>query len=334
MRAEARWIVYLAAFAVSGLACGFAYRFVDWSSDVLGCALNRTPGAFLAYCASDHYGDYEHGAYYLDLEPQAVEAARRAEVLIFGNSRAQVGFSTEAVARYFTERSIPFYLLGFGYADGDEFAAALVEKYRLHPRFVIVDTNPFFTDFVSAPAKAMMLRGSSWWGWPIDWISDWWGYLTKKAFNSLQRFVCGLRPSFCTGTFRTIYRSAEAGFWVLNTFVVPDYPGYPVTTKKLVPLSGRALTVQTASAKRFLDLLRLPRECVVLTAAPSTAFDAPAYAVGLGSLLGLRALLPQLDGLRTIDASHLTRSSAERWSAAIMHEIDPLLTQCLVPPAH
>jgi hypothetical protein len=30
----------------------------------------------------------------------------------------------------------------------------------------------------------------------------------------------------------------------------------------------------------------------------------------------------------------LTRSSAERWSAAIMHEIDLLLTQCLAPPAH
>jgi hypothetical protein len=332
VRPNRRLILYLLVFAASAVVCGFAFRFVGWTSDVLGCTLNRTPGVFLAYCTSDHYGDYEHGAYYLDLEPQAVEALRRAQVVIFGNSRAQFGFSTEAVRRYFADRSIPFYLLGFGYSDGDEFAAALIKKYRLHPRFVIVDTNPFFSGFVSAPAKGMIASGPSRLQRPIDWVADWWDYLTKKAFNSLQPVVCRLRPSLCTGAFQTIYRSAATGFWVVNTFVQPGNPGFPLTGKKLVTLNGRSMTADAANASRFLSELGLPRECAALTAAPSTALDADPYASQVGSLAGIRVLMPQVDDLRTLDASHLTPSSAERWSAAIMRESDPLITQCLSAP--
>lgn len=324
-----RLVGYLAVFAASAILCGFAFRFIDWSADVLGCTLNRTPGAFLAYCTSEQYGDYEHGAYYLDLEPRAVEAMRRAQVLIFGNSRAQFGFSTDAVRRYFSGRGVSFYLLGFGYSDGDTFAAALIRKYRLHPRFVIVDTNPFFTGFVSVPAKAMLPGGPSWWGRPIDWAKDWWGYLTKKAFNSLQPLVCRARPSLCTGISTTFYRSFDSGFWLLNMSGFPDDAGYPVNGRKLVTLSGRSLPTDAANANHFLDLLRLPRECVVLTAAPSTALDAEPYVKELGNLTGLRVVLPELQDLKTIDASHLAPSSAQRWSAAVMQEIDPLLARCV-----
>ena len=324
-----RLVGYLAVFAASAILCGFAFRFIDWSADVLGCTLNRTPGAFLAYCTSEQYGDYEHGAYYLDLEPRAVEAMRRAQVLIFGNSRAQFGFSTDAVRRYFSGRGVSFYLLGFGYSDGDTFAAALIRKYRLHPRFVIVDTNPFFTGFVSVPAKAMLPGGPSWWGRPIDWAKDWWGYLTKKAFNSLQPLVCRARPSLCTGISTTFYRSFDSGFWLLNMSGFPDDAGYPVNGRKLVTLSGRSLPTDAANANHFLDLLGLPRECVVLTAAPSTALDAEPYVKELGNLTGLRVVLPELQDLKTIDASHLAPSSAQRWSAAVMQEIDPLLARCV-----
>jgi hypothetical protein len=324
-----RLSAYLAVFAASAVVCGFAFRFIGWTSDVLGCTLNRTPDSFLAYCNSDHYGDYEHGAYYLDLEPKAVDALRRAQVLIFGNSRAQFGFSTDAVRRYFSDHAIRFYLLGFGYSDGDEFTAALIQKYQLHPRFVIVDTNPFFTGFASVPAKAMMPGGPSWWKRIVDWIDHWSDYLTKQAFNSLQPLICRLRPSLCTGTFQTIYRSVDTGFLVLNTFVQPDNPGYPVAGKKLVTLGGRSLPADAENASRFLDVLGLSRECVVLTAAPSTALDAEPYVSELGRLVGLRVLLPHLDDLRTFDASHLTPSSAERWSAAIMSESDPLIARCV-----
>src|SRR5690349_12039247 len=87
-------LAYLFVFAVVSVTAGLSYRLLDWGLDVIGCKQYKQPGAFLAFCESPRYGDYEHGAYYFDLEPEAIEALKKAEVLFLGNSRAQFAFST------------------------------------------------------------------------------------------------------------------------------------------------------------------------------------------------------------------------------------------------
>src|SRR4051812_30934064 len=68
-------------FCVAGFAAGLIYRAVTWSYYVSECNRYRAPGVFMAYCGSDEYGDYEHGAYYYDLEPEAVKSMQAAKVV-------------------------------------------------------------------------------------------------------------------------------------------------------------------------------------------------------------------------------------------------------------
>src|SRR5215470_9376009 len=49
---------------------------------------------YIAYCNGAGYADYEHGAFWFDLEPSARDFAKIADVLFLGNSRMQVAFST------------------------------------------------------------------------------------------------------------------------------------------------------------------------------------------------------------------------------------------------
>jgi hypothetical protein len=324
---------YLVLFAVAGSIAGVGYRLLDWGHNVLACALPRQPGAFLAYCASDQYGDYEHGAYYFDLEPEAVGNLRNAKVLFLGNSRAQYGFSTEAVKRFFADRSIPFYLMGFGYSDGVRFALDLIEKYDLKPRFLVIDTNPFFTSFLSVPARDTSADGRPEWLRPLARFPAWSDYLTKKAFNALQPGICRLGPLVCSGKFPAIYRSFQNGSWVLDTFEPDNAPAIPLNAKKLVHIDEQPPAEDLSNARRLFAVVGLPRDCIVLTTAPSNALDAEPYATEISRVLGLRLVLPQLGGMTSVDASHLTRSSAERWSTAIMQQIDPLLAPCLAAPS-
>ncbi|HTV27878.1 MAG TPA: hypothetical protein VMF32_08860 [Xanthobacteraceae bacterium] len=322
-------VSYLVLFAVAGTVSGLGYRLLDWGHDVLGCMANRKPGTFLAYCTSDQYGDYEHGAYYFDLEPQAVGNLRNAKVLVLGNSRAQHGFSTVAVKQFFADRSIPFHLMAFGYSDGVRLAQDLIEKYDLAPRFLVIDVNPFFPDFLSEPGRATSEEDKPKWLRPFARLPAWWDYLIKKAFNSSQASLCRLWPSRCEATFQTIYRSAKDGSWVLDDFTPANLPGVPIKPKKLVHIDKQPRPEDLINARRLFGLVRLPRNCIVFTSAPSNALDAEPYASEISRILGVRLVLPQVDGLKVFDASHLTRSSAERWSAAVMQEIDPLLPPCL-----
>ena len=50
---------------------------------------DTAPTRYLAYCGGGNYGDYEHGAFWFDLEPAALDFARNADVLLLGNSRMQ-----------------------------------------------------------------------------------------------------------------------------------------------------------------------------------------------------------------------------------------------------
>ena len=114
----------------------------------------------MAYCGSDQYGDYEHGAYYYDLETEAVKSLRAAKVVFLGDSRTQIGFSTDPVQAYFKERAIPYYIAGFGYAETVDFEQLLVERYKIKPDVLIINSDPFFICRRWLPS----LRPSRWGG--------------------------------------------------------------------------------------------------------------------------------------------------------------------------
>src|SRR5215471_16448074 len=90
------YIVVVGGAAI--VAFGYYLRF----ENILACQADGYGiDRYLAYCGSDGYGEYDHGALWFELEPDATESARRAKVLFLGNSRMQLAFSTRATEDWF-----------------------------------------------------------------------------------------------------------------------------------------------------------------------------------------------------------------------------------------
>jgi hypothetical protein len=103
---------------------------------IFACMANGyTSDRYLGQCDTKGYGDYEHGAFWLGLEPAAQNFANDADVLFFNNSRVQFAFSTKATAGWFSAASIRYYLLGFTYNEGAPFARRFYTGSGPNPRF-------------------------------------------------------------------------------------------------------------------------------------------------------------------------------------------------------
>ena len=106
--------IYTLLFFVAIVAYAYQLR----TQSIFSCpADGYSADRYLAYCSGTSYADYEHGAFWFDLEPSAQDFARNADVLFLGNSRLQVAFSTAATANWFSAASARYYLLGFGYYE-------------------------------------------------------------------------------------------------------------------------------------------------------------------------------------------------------------------------
>ncbi|MEP6607259.1 MAG: hypothetical protein ABJA83_01115, partial [Burkholderiaceae bacterium] len=105
----------------------FAYKLrVD---GIFACGADRySADRYLAYCNATAYGDYDRGAFWFALEPEAPRNAAAAEVLFIGSSRMQFAFSTAATAEWFSLSAARYYLLGFSHTEDIVFLAPLLSK--------------------------------------------------------------------------------------------------------------------------------------------------------------------------------------------------------------
>jgi hypothetical protein len=282
----------------------------------LGCPLPGTPAQFLAFCRNGAYQDFEHGAYAFQIRPEAVAAARRAAILFLGNSRLELGFSTAATAERFAAAGHGYYLLGFGYGETDGFAAALLRRLDLHPRALVIDVDPFFDGALSEPAQFVADHP----------IRAWLDYQAKTAGVSLLRAFCP-SPSHdwpCGGAF-ALWRDDATGAWQALGPGLDAEDGFD-------PGNGKARDPApfVAEARRFLAQIDVPAACVVLTTVPTPQRVLDAGTVKrIAEGLGAPWVEPPVPDLASFDRSHLTRDSAERWSAAFLAAAMPILDRCL-----
>ena len=319
---------YLVLFVLAGFVAGMSYRASLDGIGVLQCPALEAAGTFLANCSSKFFGDYEHGAYYLGLEPEAIAYLRQAKVLFLGNSRAQFAFSADTVKAYFDNDSVSHYVLAFN-AEQAWFAQALISKEQLSPKVLVIVADPFFSRYwLSPPAVAVMGQGQSFW----QRFAVWQDYLMKKVLIRIRsRAICRLGSFVCPKTNWDLYRSFKDGAWLWGhgkgTFGgnLPEIPIEPARRKYYDKANASA---DLKFASEFLQSAHAEAKCVVLTVVPNSEVDADDYAREIGRLLGANTILPQLEGLTTFDGSHLSWPSAQRWSAALMREADPIIKSC------
>jgi len=277
-------------------------------------------GHFMAYCHSTRYGDYEHWAYWNEADPVSIDAVRKADVLFLGNSRTQYAFSTDAVTRFFRDTGIRHYVFGFGMGSYSPVPEMMIEKYGLRPAVLVVNADPFFADIMN-PTNEKMLK--------TDFLTRW-EFTAKRLAQKAQHRICAtgqkgtfLFDTFCSGRAETIYREPRTGHWKTD-FYRPN-KHIPVTYTDFL-LDRLEETVERA--ERFIAISGVPRACILLTVSPRTGTPL-AFAQRLAQRLGTPGLFPELDGLVTIDDSHLDDDSAERWSAAFLAEAAPYIDACV-----
>jgi len=267
---------------------------------------------YLADCLASGYGDYDHGAFWFGLEPEAQRSAAGAEVLFVGSSRMELAFSGATTAKWFAALAVRYYLLGFSATENTVFAAPLLSRIKPQAKVYVINVDRFFDDRKSPPTEQILSKS--------DMRKR---YEEKQSWQFLHKALCTTLAAIC-GNRTAIFRSRETGVWerrgtsMFQAAGVADGPASNVDRWEQYAILG----------ERFLAQLPVDRHCVLLTIVPSSE-TRRAEAIAIAKALGLDLVAPQLDGLRTFDGSHLDPPSAERWAEAFFQAAGPQIRRCL-----
>jgi hypothetical protein len=290
------------------------YAYKLRAEGIFSCQANGySAHQYLAYCQAVGYGDYEHGAFWFDLEPRAEEFASRADVIFLGNSRMQLAFSTGATADWFSSSSAQYYLLGFSAGGNSAFADKLLGKLRPQAKAYVINVDPFFEQRASRSAQTVMTDPAA----PNR-------YRAKLLWQRIHAPICESLPAVCRDQY-VVFRSRETGAYLVN-----GVNGAKSSTVSYVTVVDQeSLGSYAAVGREFLSQLPVAPECVILTMVP-TAETKIGTANAIAAALGMKVVAPELEGLRTFDGSHLDHPSAERWSKAFLEMAAPQIRACMM----
>ena len=267
--------------------------------------------AYLSDCNAANFGDYDHGAWWFGLEPEAKRAAAGAKVLLVGNSRLQFALSGANTAEWFRQAGISYYLLGFSHSETVMFMTPLLARIEPRAQAVVINVDRFFDDRVSPPAGQIMQEK--------DIFSR---YREKQVWQTLHKPVCGALPLLC-GKQLGVYRERGTGAWHTSG-TLPDLAS---TVSDAKPSNVDHWPTYISLAKKFVDELGVDPKCVVLTLVPTVATKR-SEAQAIAEALGMPLIAPRIDDLKTFDGSHLEPTSARRWSTAFLESAGPLIREC------
>lgn len=298
------------------ILCGIIGPFVFKlrANGIFACpADGYTGNRYLAYCQVTGYGDYDHGAFWFDLEPDIERFAAEADVLFLGSSRMQFAFSSQATHEWFSSPPVRYYLMGFSFTENISFSAPLLSKLRPQAKVYIINVDRFFEDKETEVGKAILRENDA---LARSKEKRFWQILHEPACTTLS-MLCGKEASF--------FRARQTGAWHLK--------GIRLWEGSKDVADGPASDADrwehfAALGKQFLSQLPVDRRCVLLTIAPYNATKM-AEATAIANALNMDLLVPPLKGLQTFDGSHLDRPSAERWSQAFLKMAGPRIRECL-----
>jgi len=122
----------------------------------------------------------------------------------------------------------------------------------------------------------------------------------------------------------TLHRNAANGHWVVEHY--RENLKLPTGEDRTSHLDKLARYSEVAT--EFVDQLGIDERCLVITASPRS--NTPrVFAKELANGIGASFVSPSVDQLKTLDGFHLDADSAERWSAAFMVDLNPILNACL-----
>jgi hypothetical protein len=265
---------------------------------------------YLGYCGATSYGDYDHGAIWFDLEPEARAAAANAQVLFVGNSRTVFGFSSKATDEWFSSHSESYYLLGFSHFENYTFEGPLLRNLHPKAKVYVINIDSFFEQSETGPGKSVMQDESA--------RSH---YEEKRQWQGVHKALCTRLKVVC-GNNEAIFRSRSTGAWLATGRFTSEPVSYDDD------IDQKKFASYVAVGKEFLPSLSVGPMCTILTILPAVNTDV-GTARAIASALGRPFVAPRVPGLMTFDGYHLDPESAQRWSAAFLEQAGPQIQQCL-----
>ena len=255
----------------------------------------------------------EHYVHFHGTDSEVERHLREAEVLFVGTSRMMLGFDPVPLSRFFGERGLRHYLLGFAFGESAPFTLAVVKRADLRPKWVVANVDGFF------------YPQSSRYGWEVMHSSraNAWQVIfeTEATFAAIRGFHRWFPYAAVDRTKSVWLRSRTDGRW--RPHFVPGQGRMIANPPRLsVPLDAQVLK----TAKAFLEDCTRRGARLVLTFVPSPVGHRE-QAEALARELGVPLLSPALDGLESYDGSHLTAASATRFTEAFLKELGPVMAQ-------
>ena len=313
---------FVATYAIVSVFAIFAATFIYffWSmiSAIKCWSSEYGPQYYLAYCLHAAFGVYETGAIYYGLESGISKSIINSQVIFVGSSKLQAAFSTQATTTYFARENVRFYVLGFAFSNFGGFILPLLKHRRASPSLLIVNADPFFIREVAPGTNTLLLED----------LRTYWRLVSRAGLQRLQRAICPSFPSFCSPPYRTIYRSANTGQWKWKDSYYSEQ-SIPFNELLQHELSDNEFKAAVDFGETFLREVGIDRGCIVFTGIPNNDQDAPEVASRLAQRLGTHLILPKVEPLFLLDDYHLNFDSAERWSAAFLSELTPVLQRCV-----
>jgi hypothetical protein len=233
----------------------------------------------------------------------SIANARRADVLLIGNSRLPLGLREEILVPAAERLGLRLFSLGCGHAELVRFPLEVIVKHDLRPEVVVVSGGPhLFYDEMSEVAREALAMTR--WDAAKQWLEVAGGWNLQIRLHALAPkldfFDRPLHPS------TILYRSARTGWWKP---VVEPAGRYPVRPGEDIHPYDALIPM----AARLERELRARGALLVLTMVPYDG--APTgHLRFLAKELAVPAVVPSFDGMFTSDGSHLDRDSAERLS--------------------
>lgn len=263
--------------------------------------------------SSDHYLSYyragiDEYVVYHNLH-NAADALRQADVLFLGNSTVMFTFGQDTLEPFFKKLNLRYYVMAFPYGEPSPFAEAIIEKYDLHPRWVIINAAPFFARRPS-PFATKVMSETPWDAWKFAFEAN----ATFAVRHRLHQFVPYLDPRRLTRNW-IMFRSLQDGTTRVAAARTEPSPVRYNRKSRLAQASDNSLRI----ARRLVAQLQARGAKVVLTSVPPFS---PNYALDYGEALHLPVIIPQVRRLTTLDGNHLSDASANRFSKAFLAQLE------------
>jgi hypothetical protein len=301
--------IYISLILVAALV-GYAYQLRTQS--IFACpATGYDSDHYIAYCGVGGYGDYEHGAFWFDLEPSAQAFAKNADVLFVGDSRLQVGFSTTATANWFSAASTRYYLLGFAYFENMVFAEGLLRRIQPKARVYVINVDGFFERSATAPVKTILHDPEARHRYEV-----------KRLWQRVHEPLCRNLPRFCRHE-GVWFRSRETGAYINQQ---REWKPAPVSYDQAI--NQDLVNSYADAALLFLSQVPVKRSCIILTMVPKVETKI-GNGKAIATALRMNFVAPEISELGTVDESHLNQESAQRWSQAFFEAAGPQIRSCL-----